>query len=136
MALRIEDFALIGDCKTAALVGRDGSIDWLCWPRFDTAACFAGLLGTVRFASCAGNACRSGSRNPVSRSRWLTARGSSACRRWSYCLSGRGPMNMAFHPDGHCLFPGRRHRSSSPTGYGAYGGGCRFTYLRRRPMRR
>ncbi len=51
MSKPLEDYALIGDRASAALIARDGSIDWLCWPRFDSDACLAALVGREEHAS-------------------------------------------------------------------------------------
>ena len=72
MPTRIEDYALIGDCESAALVSCDGSIDWLCWPRFDSDACFAALLGEPkhgRFRIAPKGMMRSVSRGATARTR-------------------------------------------------------------------
>ncbi|HXZ65377.1 MAG TPA: trehalase-like domain-containing protein, partial [Streptosporangiaceae bacterium] len=65
MAGLIEDYALIGDMQTAALVSRHGSVDWLCLPRFDSDACFAALLGDERNGHW--RICPTSSEGPVSR---------------------------------------------------------------------
>ena len=84
MSGRIEDYALVGDLQTAALVGRDGSVDWLCLPRFDSPSCFAGLLGdpghgSWRIAPVGADACtrrRYVGDSLVLESLWATPEGS------------------------------------------------------------
>jgi GH15 family glucan-1,4-alpha-glucosidase len=116
MALKIEDYGLIGDLHTAALVGRDGSIDWLCLPRFDSPACFAALLGDEdagfwRLAPAAGGMCTSRryrGDSLVLETEWRTAEGSvrvvdampprgeaADVVRVVEGISGRVPMRMA-----------------------------------------
>ena len=113
---RIEDYGLIGDLQTAALVGRDGSIDWLCFPRFDSGACFAALLGDAehgRWMLAPAGEFRA-QRAPLprrhadprdrrSRPRRAASRSSTSCRRAddartssasSRASSGRVPMRM------------------------------------------
>jgi GH15 family glucan-1,4-alpha-glucosidase len=113
----IEDYALLSDLHTAALVGRDGAIDWLCLPRFDSPACFAALLGdgnagTWRIAPTAGGAAsRRGYRGEtlVLESEWDTREGTvrvidcmpprdenAAVVRIVEGVSGRVPMRMDF----------------------------------------
>ena len=85
MALRIEDYALIGDTQTAALVGRDGSIDWLCLPRFDSPACFAALLGDE------------------SHGRWLLGPAADVRRMERRYRQGTLVLETDFHTDGGVL---------------------------------
>jgi GH15 family glucan-1,4-alpha-glucosidase len=85
MALRIEDYALIGDTQTAALVGKDGSIDWLCLPRFDSPACFAALLGDE------------------SHGRWLIAPAGDVTRTERRYRQGTLVLETDFHTPGGVL---------------------------------
>jgi len=80
--MRIEDYALIGDTQTAALVGKDGSIDWLCLPRFDSGACFAALLGDR------------------SNGRWVLAPVDADCRVERRYIPGTLVLETTFHTAG------------------------------------
>ena len=78
MASRIEDYAIVGDMQSAALVSADGSVDWLCLPRFDSEACFAALLGRPDHGCW-----RIAPEDELAGRRGATARWSETCRRRS-----------------------------------------------------
>ena len=85
MGLRIEDYAVIGDTQSAALVGNDGSIDWLCLPRFDSGACFAALLGSARARPLAPRRPRRRSARPgaaTAATRWSSRPSSTPTTAW------------------------------------------------------
>ncbi|MFG2244759.1 glycoside hydrolase family 15 protein [Spirillospora sp. NPDC048823] len=133
LALRIEDYGLLGDTQTAALVGRDGSIDWLCLPSFDSPACFASLLddekaGFWRLAPAAGGLCtrrRYRDDTLILESEWETPEGTvrvidfmpprgeaADLVRIVEGVSGRVPMRMALRLrfDYGRIVPWVRHR--------------------------
>lgn len=138
MALRIEDYGLLGDTQTAALVGRDGSVDWLCLPRFDSPACFAALLGDEdagfwRVAPAAGGLCtrrRYRGDTLILETEWDTPEGTvrlidfmpprgeaADVVRIVEGVSGRVPMHMALRLrfDYGRIVPWVRHREGRST---------------------
>jgi GH15 family glucan-1,4-alpha-glucosidase len=97
--MRIEDYALIGDMQSAALVGRDGSVDWLCLPRFDSPACFAALLGGDRNGRWwIGPAEPGGGRRPASRRRY---RGDTLVLESEWDMPGGTVRVIDFMPPRH-----------------------------------